>query len=414
MADKIPLKLTTGPNEIREFSAALGDTISSVHLPANVVYTNATQTLVDKTLDSTTKITNTILDGTGAAPVLSTAKSGLPASGNYSCPELVTSIPANGATVQVKSTDPNSDLWLQPKGGGIVRTTNGEVVGTVGTQTLSGKTLTTPTISATGFANAQHAHIDAISGGALSAAAITSGSFSQDRIADVGNRSGSYAFGRGNAVLIDGTVAAGSGGNARWAERSRVAQVQAANYTVSTGVGTGTYQTCTSLSITCGATSGFSFNTTPDCIVDNTGGGLGLSSSLRKGKTIRLTLNGSLTVASTTRNADLQFRYNAGVISVVLQAASIPTGTCPWTAIAYVVFHGTQDGVSANMHIWIEAFKVFQAGPTIDGIGVVGSSSTPTIITNGSVVSFDARMRLTTAAAGDSLACHNAIWEVLN
>ena len=412
MADKIPLKLTTGPNEIREFSAALGDTISSVHLPANVVYTNATQTLVDKTLDSTTKITTTILDGTGAAPVLSTAKSGLPASGNYSCPELVTSIPANGATVQVKSTAANSDLWLQPKGGGIVRTTNGEVVGTVGGQILTNKILTLPQIG--DFTNAGHSHTSTAQGGFIDAAAIGSGSFSQDRIADVGNRSGSYAFGRGNSVLIDGTVAAGSGGNARWAERSRVAQVQAANYTVSTGVGTGTYATCTSLSITCGATSGFSFNTTPDCIVDNVGGGIGLSSSLRKGKTIRLTLNGSLTVASTTRNADLQFRYNAGVMSVSLQAASIPTGTCPWTAIAYVVFHGTQDGVSANMHIWIEAFKVFQAGPTIDGIGVVGSSSTPTSITNGSVLSFDARMRLTTAAAGDSLACHNAIWEVLN
>jgi hypothetical protein len=214
-------------------------------------------------------------------------------------------------------------------------------------------------------------------------------------------------------VLIDGTVAAGSGGNARWAERSRVAQVQAANYTVSTGVGTGTYATCTSLSLTCSATSGFSFNTTPDCIVDTVGGGTSLSSSSRKGKTIRLTLNGSLT-ASTTRNANLQFRFNGAVFALSLQAPSIPAGSWPWTATAYAVFHGLQDGAAANIHIWIESFKVFQAGASIDGIGVTGSSFTSTSISDGSTISFDARMQFTTGAVGDSLACHNAIWEVLN
>jgi len=43
----------------------------------------------------------------------------------------------------------------------------GAVVGTTNTQTLSAKTLTTPTISATGFTNAQHAHAAANSGGTL-------------------------------------------------------------------------------------------------------------------------------------------------------------------------------------------------------------------------------------------------------
>jgi hypothetical protein len=356
----------------------------------------------------------------GATParVLDLASTGGSTATDYDAVKLTTQAAGNGAIISPVTSGTNADLKVQGLGTGNVLVRNnstdmGVVVGTTGTQTLSGKTLTTPTISATGFTNAQHAHIDAASGGALSAAAITSGSFSQDRIADVGNRSGIYAFGRGNAVLIDGTVAAGSGGNARWAERSRVAQVQAANYTVSTGVGTGTYATCTSLSLTCSATSGFSFNTTPDCIVDTVGGGTSLSGSSRKGKTIRLTLNGSLT-ASTTRNANLQFRFNGAVFTVSLQAPSIPAGSFSWTAIAYAVFHGLQDGAGANIHIWIESFKVFQAGASIDGIGVTGSSFTSTSISDGSTISFDARMQFTTGAVGDSLACHNAIWEVLN
>jgi hypothetical protein len=413
MADKIPLKLTTGPNEIQEFAAGgTPDTVPKVNLPTTVVYTGDTQTLSQKTLDATNKISSKLLDVTGSAPVLSVTKSGLPTSGNYSCPKLIVGVTAQGAIIGVDSSTTNSDLNLQATGSGKVNVgALGPVVGETGSQTLTNKTLTQPVIG--DFTNAGHSHSSAAQGGAIDAAAIGSGSFSQDRIADIGNRSGSYAFGRGNSVLIDGTTAAGSGGTSRWAERSRVAQVQAANYTVSTNGSTATYANCTSLSITCSATSGFSFNTTPDCIVDNTGGGLGLSSALRKGKTIRLTLNGSLT-ASTTRTANLQFRYNAGVMSVSLQAASIPAGTFPWAAVAYAVFHGTQDGVGANIHIWIESFKVFQAGATIDGIGVVGSSFTPTTISNGSVVSFDARMQFTVGAVGDSLACYNAVWEVLN
>ena len=406
MADKIPLKLTTGPNEIREFAA--GDTVGTAHLPSTVVYTSGAQTLVDKTLDPTTVASRLLAVGATPARVLDLASTGGSTATDYDAVKLTTQAAGNGAIVSAVTSATNADLKVQGLGTGNVLVRNnstdmGVVVGTTGTQTLSGKTLTTPTISATGFTNAQHAHIDAASGGALSAAAI----------ADVGNRSGIYAFGRGNAVLIDGTVAAGSGGNARWAERSRVAQVQAANYTVSTGVGTGTYATCTSLSLTCSATSGFSFNTTPDCIVDTVGAGTSLSSSSRKGKTIRLTLNGSLT-ASTTRNANLQFRFNGAVFTVSLQAPSIPAGSFSWTAIAYAVFHGLQDGAGANIHIWIESFKVFQAGASIDGIGVVGSSFTSTSISDGSTISFDARMQFTTGAVGDSLACHNAIWEVLN
>lgn len=50
----------------------------------------------------------------------------------------------------------------------------GAVVGTTNVQTLTNKTLTTPTISSTGFTNAQHAHTGATSGGQLTDAALSS------------------------------------------------------------------------------------------------------------------------------------------------------------------------------------------------------------------------------------------------
>lgn len=49
----------------------------------------------------------------------------------------------------------------------------GAVVGTTNTQTLSNKTLTTPTISGTGWTNAQHAHAGATSGGQISHANLS-------------------------------------------------------------------------------------------------------------------------------------------------------------------------------------------------------------------------------------------------
>ena len=50
----------------------------------------------------------------------------------------------------------------------------GAVVGTTNTQTLTNKTLTTPTISATGFTNAQHAHVGATSGGQIAHTSLSS------------------------------------------------------------------------------------------------------------------------------------------------------------------------------------------------------------------------------------------------
>jgi hypothetical protein len=103
----------------------------------------------------------------------------------------------------------------------------------------------------------------------------------------------------------------------------------------------------------------------------------------------------------------------APILTVSLQAASIPIGSHNWTAVAYAVYHGYQNN-SGNMHIWIESFKIFQAGASIDGIGVVGSSFTPALIQDGDTTNFDARMQFTVGAASDAILCYNAIWEVLN
>jgi len=164
MADKIPLKLTTGPNEIREFVA--GDTVGTAHLPSTVVYTSGAQTLVDKTLDPTTVASRLLAVGATPARVLDLASTGT--TSDYDAVKLTTQAAGNGAIVSAVSSATDADLRVQAKGSGNVYVQgNGIAVGTTGTQTLDNKTLTTPTISSTGFTNAQHAHLGATSGGAL-------------------------------------------------------------------------------------------------------------------------------------------------------------------------------------------------------------------------------------------------------
>lgn len=80
----------------------------------------------------------------------------------------------------------------------------GAVVGTTNTQTLTNKTLTTPTISATGFTNAQHAHTGATSGGELS-----------QYVALAGRSGGQTAYGgtgSGNNLTLNSTSHSTKGG----------------------------------------------------------------------------------------------------------------------------------------------------------------------------------------------------------
>lgn len=80
-----------------------------------------------------------------------------------------------------------------------------DVVTLADTQTLTNKTLTTPTISSTGFTNAQHAHTGATSGGALSTAALTSGTLGITR-GGTGRATSTTPYG----LIAAGTTATGA------------------------------------------------------------------------------------------------------------------------------------------------------------------------------------------------------------
>lgn len=81
-----------------------------------------------------------------------------------------------------------------------------ETIATLGgTETLAAKTLTTPTISATGWANANHAHTAANSGGTLDAAAIGSGTIATARLGS--GTANSSSFLRGDQTWATVTAA---------------------------------------------------------------------------------------------------------------------------------------------------------------------------------------------------------------
>ena len=78
-------------------------------------------------------------------------------------------------------------------------------------QTLTSKTLTTPTIAATGWTNANHAHAAANSGGTLAASAITSGTLVHERgglEADVSAGDGFVEIKGGATTVIKSNLAA--------------------------------------------------------------------------------------------------------------------------------------------------------------------------------------------------------------
>lgn len=409
MTDRIPLKLKTGPNEIAEFETS--DTVPVAHLPAATVYTSTTQTLSNKELDNTTKVSG--LNSTGGVRAVDVSSTG--GSGTTSDRITVTAQAAgSGAVIQATSSAAACSLLIKSKGAGTVKvyqntTDLGDVVGTTGTQTLSGKTLTTPVIG--DFSSATHTHTSSATGGTLSASAIANGTLGEDRIADAGNRSGSYLYGRGNATLIDDTSA--TGGTGRWAQRARVGQVQAVNYSV-TGVPTATLSVFSSFACPLTETSGFSFNTTPDCVVDTTGGPTPtLSTSTRKGKVIRVTLNGQVTTVG-AKDLVIQLRVNANTANITCQIGGV-VSLAPFVAVGYITYHEAQNpGASGNVHWWWESARVFRAGASYEGIGATTGGYTPISFNNGTTATFDTRMQIVGGIAGDTINCYNTIWEVLN
>jgi len=90
---------------------------------------------------------------------------------------------ASGGAPEVQSSgdDVNIDLNLAAKGTGVVKAEGAEIATISGAQTLTNKTLTSPTIG--DFTNATHDHQTAAGGGTLDAAAIASGTMDGARLA---------------------------------------------------------------------------------------------------------------------------------------------------------------------------------------------------------------------------------------
>jgi hypothetical protein len=433
MADKIPLKLTTGPNEIREFVA--GDTVGTAHLPSTVVYTSGAQTLVDKTLDPTTVASRLLAVGATPARVLDLASTGT--TSDYDAVKLTTQAAGNGAIVSAVSSATDADLRVQAKGSGNVYVQgNGIAVGTTGTQTLDNKTLTTPTISSTGFTNAQHAHLGATSGGALDATAIATGSFSQDRIADLANRQGFLGFGISSRVLKSNATAAGSNGTAAWAERARVVQVDCpapadtAGYKLTSATVpvlpvNSTTQPFANFTIPTTTTSNFAFNTLPDCakVKDPSG----TSTGALNGKVVRFTLIGGAKCNAVARNLNIQFYLDSAsgpalLMQNIQSASTLTIGTIyEFVVKGTLVFFG--DGATNSGYygaLELAQLRDFGgAGIAMGNYLAAGFFSPSTINTTNADASKKIRVEMgfsnaTAAAVNEYITLHAAIWEVLN
>jgi hypothetical protein len=418
MADKIPLKLTTGPNEIQEFAG--GDTVGKGNLPNDTVYVSSTQTLNNKTLGVSTGCTF-LRNGAADGPI-TLAFAGSTSSGGTADHVKVTNSVGSGATISADHTlNANVDLKLQAKGTGKVYVSAlGPVVGETGSQTLTNKTLTTPTIAS--FTNATHTHQDAAGGGLLSTAAIGSGSWSQDRLGDTASRSGSYAFGRGSAVLVDSGTAAGSNGTAVWAQRPRVLQVLPGGPIIAGTSATpvSTLQTVSAYNVTLSASSGVSVNVTPDCLVDSTGGPVPtITSGALNGKLFRVTVNGQFqTAAASARTITISSRFiNSATVTALV--------SWPTSSVLLANFHvsflfsclGQQNQVAFVIPIVEKQYAVNGATQALIAPQAVGTNTFANMaLGNNSALTLDVQAQMTGAAASiaDKITILTVFYEALN
>jgi hypothetical protein len=377
-------------------------------------------TLQSTTLGPTTVIQSTLLESTGTVPGLSVGKQNLPTLVDYSCPKLISNVAAGGAILGVESSAVFSNLQLQGKGGGLVTTSNGTVVGTSGVQTLTNKTLTAPILSSPDigdFTSAQHDHTSAAEGGGIDAAAISSGSFSQDRIAATGNRTGNYVDGLSSRILRSNGTASGSGGTAEWCERERVGQVKTET-TQFYHPAINAYQTFSNFQF------GGSWNTLPD-VLKETGTSVLATNTGLKGKTLRVTGAATVTLNTATgsaRSIDVQLNTAFGV--VLFNASYIFGGTPAFlTNTNYVVFQivATWRGDTSGGATW------YTHAPIARVSDITTVARTEALMTANNAISalytkalgasefFYLQMKLNnTAVVGENIELTNCMWEVLN
>lgn len=416
-----------------------GGTLSAGALPADTLYANNPSTVANKTFQSSCKIQSTLLEGSGTVPALSVGLTGSPTSLDYSCPKVVANVSAGGAVLSVESTATHSNLILQGKGTGLVTTSNGEVVGTSGVQTLTNKTLTTPTLSVPSiadFSSAQHDHSSPAEGGGIDAAAIATGSFSQDRIADLANRQGSLGYGISSRVLKSDATAAGSGGTAAWAERARVVQVDCpapadtAGYKLTSATVpvlpvNSLLQPFANFTIPTTTTSNFAFNTLPDCAKVKNPSGTPTGAS--NGKVIRFTLIGGARCNAVARNLNIQFYLDSAtgptlLMTNIQSASTLTIGTVyEFVVKGTLVFFG--DGATNSGYYGaLELAQLRDFGGTAIAMGnylATGFFAPSTINTTNADAFKKIRVEMgfsnaTAAAVNEYITLHAAIWEVLN
>jgi len=401
-------------------NTAGGGTLSAAALPADVLYGTNVINVANKTLLPTNKIQSTLLESTGTVPALSVGLTGAPSSLDFSCPKLVANVAGGGAVLSVESSAVNSNLILQGKGLGLVTTSNGTVVGETGSQTLTNKILTAPILSSPNignFTSAQHDHTSAAQGGGISAAAISSGSFSQDRIAATGNRTGNYVDGVSSRILRSDGTASGSGGIAEWCERERVGQVKTETILVA-------HPSVASLQTYSSFQFGGSWNSLPDVLKETgaTAGSLSTNTGL-KGKTFRVTGSALATVintGATARSFELVLTSAAG--SPLFNASYI--FAVPFsTAASHISFQlvATWRGDTSGSGVWrthattATIRDYTQIAPTMALLDADSAASVPVGKALGASDTFYLQMRLVnTANVGESIQMTNCMWEVLN
>jgi hypothetical protein len=401
-------------------NTAGGGTLSAAALPADVLYGTNVINVANKTLLPTNKIQSTLLESTGTVPALSVGLTGAPSSVDFSCPKVVANVAGGGAVLSVESSAANSNLILQGKGLGLVTTSNGTVVGETGSQILTNKTLTAPILSSPDIGNftfAQHDHTSAAEGGGIDAAAISSGSFSQDRIAATGNRTGNYVDGLSSRILRSNGTASGSGGTAEWCERERVGQVKTETTQFYHPAVTA-YQTFSSFQF------GGSWNTLPDVLKETGTSGLATNTGL-KGKTLRVTGAATVTLNTATGSArSIEIQLNTAFGVVLFNAGYIFGGTpAIITNTNYVVFQivATWRGDTSGGAVW------YTHAPIARVSDITTVARTEALMTANNAISglytkalgasefFYLQMRLNnTAAVGENIELTNCMWEVLN